>query len=370
MANKGPLSGFRIIEIKGIGPGPFCGMHFADLGADVIVVDRAVASDPLSAMALKIVDRGKRSIALDLKNPDDIETVLSLIETADGLIEGMRPGVMERLGLGPDTCLEQNPKLVYGRLTGWGQDGPLSQVAGHDINYAGISSAAFYSSPEGQAPFPTPTMLADVGGGAHYLMIGMLAALLAVKTTGKGDVIDVAMVDGSAHMMNLIFEVTAAGMMSNDTRGRGILDGPHWYKTYECSDGKFISVGCLEPKFYAIFLELMGLDNDPEFANQFDETSWADLSHKLTHIFKERPLAAWCELLEGTDACVAPILSPKEALEHPHMIARDNFDTSHGFLQAKGAPRFKSFPRPSPPAPPKSGEHTDEILKELKKTRD
>jgi acetyl-CoA hydrolase len=354
--------------MKGIGPGPFCGMHFADLGADVIVVDRPVPADPVSANLKGILDRGKRSIILDMKNEQDVETVLKLIETADGLIEGMRPGVMERLGLGPDVCMARNPKLVYGRLTGWGQDGPLAKFAGHDLNYAGLSSAAFYSSPVGQPPVPTPTMLADIGGGAHYLMIGMLAALLQVKSTGKGDVIDVAMIDGSSHMMNLLFELTAGGMMSAEERGKGFLDGPHWYRTYECSDGKYISVGCLEPKFYAIFLNLMGLDNDPAYAKQFDATTWPDLIQRLTDVFLTKPLASWCEVLEGTDACVAPVLSPKEALEHPHMKARDNLDTSHGYIQAKGAPQFKSFTRPTPPSPPKPGEHTDAVLDELNKT--
>lgn len=360
-----PLAGIRIIEMQGIGPGPFCGMHFADLGADVIVVERPGAADPVSKMTAGILKRGKRSIVLDMKNADDVETVKKLIATADGLIEGNRPGVMERLGLGPDVLCALNPKLVYGRLTGWGQTGPLAQYAGHDLNYAAITGSLYYTGAAGEKPLATPTIHADVGGGSHYLMIGMLAALLKAAGTGKGDVIDCAMVDGAAHSMNLLYDLMPSGMMSAETRGESFLDGPHWFNAYACADGGFITVGSLEPKFYGIFIGLMELSDDVDFKDQFDKKRWPAQSEKLAAIFKTKTRDEWTELLQHTDACFGPVLNPSEAAEYPHNKARGIFDQSQGHLQAVAAPRFQSVGQPTVGDVPEAGAHTDEILKEL-----
>lgn len=364
----GPLAGIRIVEFQGIGPGPFCGMHFADLGAEVILVERAVAADPVSRKARGILNRGKKSIILDLKDEQDRQTARRLIDTADGLIEGMRPGVMERLGLGPEECLKSNPGLVYGRLTGWGQTGPLSRAAGHDLNYATLAGATWYSGAAGDGtPVPPPTLVGDIGGGAHYLMIGMLAAIISARQTGKGDVVDAAIVDGTAHMMNLVLDIAPSGLMSLEERGVGILDGPHWYAVYECADGRFISIGCLEPKFYRLFLELIGAADDPDFTSQYDTALWPAQEKKLAAIFKQKSSEEWCRLLEGTDACFAPLLNPREAAEHPHNKARHIHSRDNGYLEVSSAPRFASQPYKKPPGPPEKGAHTAEIIEELKR---
>ena len=363
---KGPLNGIRIVELEGIGTVPFCGMHFADLGADVILVERkSLGSNPIADKGAGITKRGKRSIALDLKDPEDISIALDLISGADALIEGMRPGVTERLGLGPDVCLERNPRLVYGRVTGWGQTGPLAHAAGHDLNYIGLSSAAWYASPPGQPQCPPPTLIGDIGGGAHYLMIGVLAGILQARVTGKGDVVDAAMVDGSAHMMNLLFDLRPIGLFHNE-RGKSLLDGPHWYAAYVCADGKYISLGALETKFYQEFLKLMDLDEDPLFKDQYDASAWPAQAERLKSIFASRTRGQWRDLLEGTDACFAPILDPDEAAAHPHNVARAVFDTGAGHLQANVAPRFRSMATITPPSSPRPGEHTEEILRELR----
>lgn len=343
----GPLAGMRVVEIAGIGPAPFCGMLLADLGADVVIVDRR---DPnpqnIDVGDAQIVNRGKRSIAVDLKNPDDVATVLQLVSRADAMIEGMRPGVMERLGLGPDICLARNPALVYGRMTGWGQSGPLAQAAGHDINYLALSGALWYSGMPGDLPFSPPSVIGDVGGGALYLAIGVLAGIMSARVTGKGQVVDAAIVDGSAHMMNLLLGLKAAGQFRSE-RGRSILDGPHWYRTYRCADGKFVSVGALEPKFYALLRERLGLSEDPDFAHAHDPATWERNSDHLTALFASRPRDTWTALLEGTDACFAPVLDPDEATRHPHNVARRIF-SADGIPQAAPAPRFSGTPAGAP----------------------
>jgi len=337
----GPLKNLRIIEIESIGPAPFCGMHFADLGADVILIERKSSSGKSSFQDSNILHRGKSSIELDLKSSEGITALLSLLDEADALIEGMRPGVMERLGVGPDVCLARNPKLVYGRVTGWGQDGPLADAAGHDLNYLGVSGAAWYSGQAGHPPLTPPTLVGDIGGGALYLMIGILSGILNAQQTGRGDVIDAAMVDGSAHMMNLILSLRA-DQLFKDTRGQSILDGPHFYNAYECADGNYINIGPLEPKFYKIFLELMELDTDPLFETQYDDNRWPAQKAALVTKFKSKSRDEWGALLEGTDACFAPILNPMEAAQHPHMHHRRTYTQYNGALQAVVAPRFKN----------------------------
>lgn len=364
---KGPLEGLRIIEVQGIGPGPFCGMHFADLGAEVIVIER-----PSSMMqaAAGITRRGKRSIILDLKKPEDLETAKQLIMTADGLIEGNRPGVMERLGLGPDDCLKDNPGLVYGRLTGWGQDGPLAPYAGHDINYAAITGALYHTGDAGTKPLPTPTLLADIGGGAHYLMIGMLAALMQARTTGVGDVVDAAMVDGLSHSLNLLYDIIPTGVMQGDQRGKSLLDGPHWYNAYVCADGQFITVGALEPKFYIELITRLGLGDNPDFQEQFDQKLWPKQAEALAILFKTKTRDAWAGILSETDSCFAPVMTMVEAKDHPHSQARQIFETRHGYTEARPAPRFRSVGVPEVADSVKAGHDTDDILSELQTIRD
>jgi len=361
----GVLSGVRVIEIAGLGPAPFCGMLLADMGADVVLVERAGAAggDPLSLGRNAIVNRGKRSIALDLKDAAALDAVLRLVDGADALIEGMRPGVMERLGLGPDACLARNPRLVYGRMTGWGQDGPLAHAAGHDINYIALSGALWFSGAPGAPPMAPPTLVGDLGGGALYLAMGVLAALLSARATGAGQVIDAAIVDGSANLMNLLLSAHAAGQQPFE-RGRGLLDGPHWYGSYACADGLFVSVGALEPQFNALLLARLGLAADPDFANAYDPRRWPALRERLAALFATQPRAHWIALLEGSDACFAPVLTPREALVHPHLAAREVYGERDGVLQAAPAPRFSATPSGTPGTVPARGEHGAEILRE------
>ncbi|PQA86172.1 CaiB/BaiF CoA transferase family protein [Hyphococcus luteus] len=355
------LSGVRIVEFEGLGPGPFCGMLLADLGADVVLIERKGGADPGKAAIYK---RGKRSIALDLKNEQAKAIALDIIANADALIEGLRPGVMERLGLGPDVARARNKKLVYGRLTGWGQTGPLSSAAGHDINYAALSGAAWYAGGEGERPVPPPTLAGDVGGGALYLAVGLLAGIMRARETGEGTVVDAAIVDGASHMMNLLYSVRAAGGMP-DARGQSMLDGAHFYDAYECADGGWVSIGPLEPKFYAALLEKLGLADDPDFAAQYDKTKWPALKERFRQIFKTRPRDEWTALLEGTDVCFAPVLAPSEAAAHPHMRERGVLREIDGVLQAAAAPRFGGKAPPAPGAIPSAGQHTEEILAEI-----
>jgi crotonobetainyl-CoA:carnitine CoA-transferase CaiB-like acyl-CoA transferase len=360
---EGPLAGLRVVEIAGIGPGPFCGMLLADLGADVVLVERAEpGADDFDLGPAAIPNRGKRSIALDLKSPGGVATVLDLVEKADALIEGMRPGVMERLGLGPEICLGRNPRLAYGRMTGWGQEGPLAHAAGHDLNYVALSGALWYAGQPGEPPLTPPTVVGDVGG-ALYLAVGLLAAVMSARETGRGQVIDAAIVDGSAHMLTLLMTLKAAGQLRTE-RGRSLLDGPHWYQTYRCADGGYVSVGALEPKFYALLLEKLGLSGDPDFADGHDPAAWPGLKDRFAALLATRTRDEWCALLEGTDACFAPVLDPEEAAKHPHIAARGVYLERGGFLQAAPAPRFSGTPAGDPGKVPRRGVDAEAILRD------
>lgn len=360
----GPLAGKKIVEIAGLGPGPVCGMLLADMGAEVTVIDRPATSNP-SALVLAnaaIMNRGKKSIALDLKMEGGRDVVLRLLENANGLIEGFRPGVMERLGLGPDDCLEVNPRLVYGRMTGWGQAGPLSQVAGHDLNYVALSGALWYGGRADSPPTVPPTLVGDIGGGAMLLAIGMLAAMMNAQETGKGQVVDAAMIDGSALSTTLLYALFQSGNWTLN-RQDNFLDGAaYWYDTYECADGKYVSIGSIEPEFHALLLEKLGLEDDPDFAQQYKKDRWPELKARFVDIFKTKTRDEWCALLEGSDVCFAPVLDFAEAPRHPHNRARGVFTKVAGVTQPAPAPRFSETPSEIGSAPPESGEHTAEIL--------
>jgi len=346
----GPLAGFRIIELAGIGPGPFCGMMLSDMGAEVIRVDRLGAGGGRNR---DVLARNRRSIAVDLKKPEGVETVLRLVSTADALFEGFRPGVTERLGLGPDVCLARNPKLVYGRMTGWGQEGPMAQAAGHDINYIGLSGALHAIGRQGERPVPPLNLVGDFGGGGMLLAFGIVCALLEAQKSGKGQVVDAAMVDGAASLMAMFFTMGAAGAFKAQ-RGTNLLDGgAHFYDTYETSDGKHICIGSIEPQFYALLLEKTGVDR-AQFAPQMDASQWPALKAELTRVFKTRTQSEWCEIMEGTDVCFAPVLSIFEAPAHPHNKARGTFVEIDGVMQPAPAPRFSrtaaAISRSAPPA--------------------
>lgn len=356
----GVLTGVRVVEFEGLGPGPFCGMLLADLGADVILIERP---EGMSGPGT-IFRRGKKSIVLDLKSEAARKAALALAARADALIEGLRPGVMERLGLGPEEAHAINPRLIYARLTGWGQEGPLARAAGHDINYIGLSGAAWYAGRAGEAPAPPPTLVGDIGGGALYCAIGVLAGILKARETGEGAVVDAAIVDGSAHMMNLLLALRGAGGLP-DERGKSMLDGSHFYDVYQCADGRWISVGPLEPKFHALLLEKLGLAGEDLFAVQYDQGRWPEAKRRLAAVFAARPREHWRALLEGTDVCFAPILSPAEAAAHPHIKAREIYREVGGVLQAAAAPRFNGEIPADPPPPPTKGAHTDELLAEI-----
>ncbi|WP_305969644.1 MULTISPECIES: CaiB/BaiF CoA-transferase family protein [unclassified Mameliella] len=352
------LNGIRIIEFEALGPGPFSAMHLADLGAEVIVVQRKAGGANPAKGASRLLDRGKRSIALDLKEAGDLGIAHALIRSADGLIEGLRPGVMERLGLGPEEAQARNPRLVYGRMTGWGQDGPRAALAGHDLNYLGLSGALFYAGLPGQVPGVPPTMLGDIGAGALYLTVGMLAGLLQARETGRGTVVDAAIVDGAQHMMALLRSMGSG--FDTGVRGRSLLDGPHWSRCYACSCGGHVALQCLEPKFHALFLERMGLAEDPDFAEQFDPDLWPVQGARLERIFATQPRDHWAALFKDSDACLAPVLSPDEAARDPHMTAR-----GHGPGSALPAPRFDGGVRATGPAP-EPGQDGAAILDELR----
>lgn len=331
----GPLHGTKIIELAGIGPGPFCGMMLADMGAEVIRVDRAGPS----RRAKDVLTRGRKSIAVDLKSDAGKEVVLKLCEGADALFEGFRPGVTERLGLGPDECMARNPKLVYGRMTGWGQDGPMAHAAGHDINYIALAGALHAIGRNGEKPVPPLNLVGDFGGGGMLLAFGMVCAMLEAQKSGKGQVVDAAMVDGAATLMAMFFSMTAGGVWQ-DERGSNLLDGAaHFYDTYETSDSKYISLGSIEPQFYALLIEKAGLDAE-EFSAQMDRARWPEYKAKLTEVFKTRTRDEWCELMEGTDVCFAPVLSIGEVADHPHNKARSTIVEQDGMAQPAPAPRF------------------------------
>ncbi len=331
------LDSVKVLEIGGLGPGPFCAMHLADLGADVISVVRE-AKD--SAPTGNLLNRGKRSVFADLKSAEGKQLVLALVKEADVLIEGMRPGVMERLGLGPAECLAINPKLVYGRMTGWGQTGPLAPRAGHDNNYAALSGALWGCSPADARPVSSFAMVGDIGGGALYLMTGLLAGIISARSSGKGTVVDAAIVDGAAHMLNLALSARQRGVVT-DERGTSIHDSSPFYETYVCADGHHITIGSIEPQFYALLLETLGLAADADFATpQWDKAAWPKRRARLQALFITQPRAHWQQLFEGTDVCFGAVMSPLEASQHPHMQARGVYSEQGGVLQAAPAPRF------------------------------
>ena len=359
---SGPLSGIKIIELAGIGPGPFAAMLLADMGADVIRVDRAGAVRPgASGPSWDLLNRGRRSIGVDLKSADGAEAVLRLVEQADVLIEGFRPGVTERLGLGPDACLARNPKLVYGHMTGWGQDGPYSQAAGHDINYIALAGALHPIGRAGQAPVPPLNLVGDFGGGAMFLVVGLLAALIEARHSGQGQVVDAAMVDGAAVLMTMFHGLRATGLWAEE-RGTNMLDtGAHFYDTYECADGRYVSIGSIEPQFYAELRRLAGLD-DAAFDAQMDASAWPELKARVAEVFKTKTRDEWCALMEHTDVCFAPVLSLSEAPTHPHNVARGTFVEVAGVVQPAPAPRFSRTPGEVSRPPAYPGAHTDEAL--------
>jgi alpha-methylacyl-CoA racemase len=335
-----PLAGLRVVEFEGIGPGPLAGRMLADLGADVVAVVRLVKAklgDPERPLADGPLRRGKRVVALDLKRPDAVEEALALIEAADALIEGNRPGVMERLRLGPADCARRNPRLVYGRMTGWGQDGPLAQAAGHDLNYLALSGVLSLSERPGAAPTPPPTVLGD-GGGALGLAFGLMSAVFAAGRTGKGCVIDCSIVDVAASLGGIALAARASGML--DAPSPSPFHDSPFYDVYQCADGRYVTVGALEPQFYALLLDKLGLaDVDPKA--QYDRAAWPALKARFRALFSSRPSAHWRALLEGSDACFAPVMTLAEAAAHPHNAARGVFSLGHdGQLDAASAPRF------------------------------
>jgi len=364
----GPLEGVKIIEVGGIGPGPFCGMMLSDMGADIVRIERKGGLS-LSEPKYDILTRNRRSVFIDLRKPQGVATALKIIEQVDALQEGFRPGVMEKLGLGPDVCLKRNPKLVYGRMTGWGQEGPLAKAAGHDINYISMSGALHAIGRKGEKPVPPLNLVGDFGGGGMMLAFGMVCALFESQKTGQGQVVDAAMVDGSAALMSIIYGLKAAGLWM-DRCGINLLDsGAHFYDTYETADGKYISIGSIEPQFYALLLELAEIE-DPEFENQLDFTRWPDLKIKLEALFKTKTRDAWCAIMEGTDICFAPVLSLDEAPEHPHNQARKTFVEMEGVLQPAPAPRFSRTPPEIKTAPPVPGQDTQRVLEDFGLTLD
>jgi alpha-methylacyl-CoA racemase len=363
---SGPLTGYRIIEIAGIGPGPFAAMMLADMGAEVVRVDRAEAvtgADPAKPN-LDLLKRGRRSVGVDLKQPDGVEAVLKLVEQADGLVEGFRPGVAERLGIGPDVCLARNPRLVYGRMTGWGQDGPYAGMAGHDINYIALSGTLSMIGRAGQAPTPPLNLVGDFGGGGLLMAYGIVCALLETQKSGVGQVVDTAMVDGAALLATMIYSFKALGMWKEE-RGSNLLDTGTWYyDVYETSDGKYVSFGAIEPQFFAQLTQLTGLAEDGRgpVPGQHDQSANAEMRERLTNIVKSKTRDEWCALLEGTDVCFAPVLSMSEAPTYPTNAARGTFTEVQGIMQPAPAPRFSRTPGGIDRPPPHAGQHTFEVL--------
>ncbi|HJW03394.1 MAG TPA: CaiB/BaiF CoA-transferase family protein [Azospira sp.] len=359
----GPLHGIKVVEFAALGPAPMGTMLLADLGAQVVRIERKTSGRPTADLfdpKIDILNRNRQVVALDLKKPEGIEAALQLIANADALIEGFRPGVMERLGLGPEVCLARNPRLVYGRMTGWGQSGTLAQAAGHDINYLSLSGALHAIGEKGGKPVVPLNLVADCGGGALFLALGVLAALLEAKGSGKGQVVDTAMTDGCATLMTMMYTLKAMGQWSQE-RGSNLLDGgAHFYDTYRCLDGKYISIGPIEPQFYALFLEKAGIAN-PDFQAQWDRGQWPALKEKLAAILLGKTRDEWCALMEGTDACVAPVLDMDEAPKHPHNVSRGTFIEVEGVVQPAPAPRF-SRTVPDKPTPPTASPAPAEVL--------
>ncbi|MDZ4827944.1 MAG: CaiB/BaiF CoA-transferase family protein [Actinomycetota bacterium] len=365
LPRSGPLAGVRVVEIPNIGPLQFAGMLLADMGADVLRLDRARDVATGSSVAgfvspYSVVDRGRRSVGIDLKHTGGPEVVLRLCEQADVLLEGFRPGVAERLGIGPDTCRARNERLIYGRMTGWGQDGPLAGDVGHDINYLAIAGVLWHIGPEGGPPIPPINLLADFGGGGSLVVIGVLAALVERATSGTGQVVDAAMVDGSAQLMSIFFGIDAMGGWG--PRGTNLLDGgAHFYGVYETADHQYVSIASYEPKFYANLLAVLGLDDlDP--ARQMDKAEWPALKERFTTIFHTRTRDEWVEFFEGHEVCFAPVLPMSEARAHPHNVERGTFVDVDGAPQPAPAPRFDRTPSEVQRAPVAAGTDTDTAL--------
>ena len=363
----GPLKGYKVVELAGIGPGPMCGMLLAELGADVLTIDRIQAAglgtSASTSAKFNLLRRSRRSAAVDLKNPAGPPLIMRLVEQADALIEGFRPGVTERLGLGPDDCAARNPRLVYGRVTGWGQEGPLSQAAGHDVNYIALTGALHSIGRKGQPPTPPLNLVGDFGGGALYLALGVVAAMLEAQRSGKGQTVDAAMIDGAASLMTSAYGLHGGGV-TNNRRGENILDsGSHFYEVYETSDGKYVSLAAIEPKFYAQLLELTGISPE-SLPHRVDQDERPALKARLAEVMKSKTRDEWCALLEGTDCCFAPVLDMDEATKHPHNQERQTFVEVDGVVQPNAAPRFSRTPAEikGPPAVP--GAQTESALKD------
>ena len=361
----GPLKGIKIIELAGIGPVPLCGMMLSDMGAEVIRIDRA--GDHTGSITIDrpndILGRGRKSIRVNLKDPEGIEVIYRLLESADALIEGFRPGVTERLGLGPDEVLARCPQIVYGRMTGWGQEGPMAQTAGHDINYIAITGALSAIGSKGGKPVPPLNLVGDNGGGASLLFGGVLCGIIEAKTSGKGQVIDAAMVDGAATLMAGIYGFRAQGIWE-DNRGSNFADGgAPFYDAYECADGEYISIGSIEPQFYALLMELGGFDaQDPLFKEQFNKKNWPRCKEIITARFKTKTRDQWCEIMDGTDICFAPVLSMAEAPSHPHNVHRSTFVELDGWMQPAPSPRFSRTVQEIQGPPPLAGADTEKVL--------
>jgi alpha-methylacyl-CoA racemase len=361
---SGPLNGVKVVEFAGIGPGPFCCMLLSDMGADVVRIDRKNGR----SFGKDVGARGRRLVTLDMKQPEDVATALALIEKADVLIEGFRPGVMERLGVGPDVALARNPRLVYGRMTGWGQTGPLAEAAGHDINYISLTGALHAMGKADRPPAPPLNLVGDFGGGALYLAMGVCAALFEAQRSGKGQVIDAAITDGVASLMAMMYGMRASGIWTDDRDANMLDGGAHFYDTYETKDGKYVSIGSIEPQFYALLMEKTGLKDDPAFAAQMAKPEWPALSAKLAAVIKTKTRDEWAALMEGTDVCFAPVLSMGEAPAHPHNAARQTFIEVDGVIQPNAAPRFSRTPGAVQGPAPKAPGNVAEILAEWAKT--
>jgi len=356
----GPLNGYTVIELAGIGPAPMGGMMLADMGAEVIRIDRASGASAL--MTKDVSARGKKSVVLNLKDAGGIETLLRMVENADVIIDPFRPGVCEKLGIGPDVCLQRNPKLVFARMTGWGQEGPLAQAAGHDINYIAITGALFAIGKKDDKPVPPLNLVGDMGGGGMLLVNGVLAALLETTNSGKGQVIGVAMVDGAAQLMWMFHGFEAAGMWDASQRESNLIDGgAHYYNTYECADGEYVCVGSVEPQFYALLKELAGLPEE-DFASQNDPSRWPLMREKLAAVIRQKTQAQWCDIMEGTDVCFAPVLNFVDAPKHPANVARNTYIEVDGVTQPAPAPRFGRTPSTVEHGGHDVGEDTDAVL--------
>jgi alpha-methylacyl-CoA racemase len=356
----GPLNGYTILELAGIGPAPMGGMILADMGAEVIRIDRASGAN---ALVMKDVSsRGKKSVVLNLKDPAGIETLLRMVENADAIIDPYRPGVCEKLGIGPEVCLARNPKLVFARMTGWGQEGPLASAAGHDINYIAITGALYAMGRKGERPVPPLNLVGDMGGGGMLLVNGVLAALLEAANSGKGQVIDAAMVDGAAQLMWMFHGFEHIGMWDVTQRGSNLLDGgAPFYDTYECADGEYVAIGSIEPQFYALLKKLAGLSEE-EFGDQNNPAKWPEMKEKLAAVIAGKTQAQWCEIMEGTDVCFAPVLNLVDAAQHPANVARNTYIEVDGMTQPAPAPRFSRTPAEVRHGGHDTGQDTDEVL--------